>query len=261
MTAGFWKRSFDVVTNGPLCLCRKNRRLSTSLMIMVIFIWHGPRLGICQLLTRYALIYSLDKKFIYCKLQLFHAQGTNHYGTIVLNYFLIVLIYQVILESLRMASIISFTFREAVTDVKYKGMILCWGFLFLYMCLCYCLFLFIWLTCFTNCTKWFRTGYLIPKGWKVMPLFRNIHHNPEFFPDPQQFDPSRFEVCYSTGSWLLGSCHHYVMCNCIFDIFLIMNVGRTKTKYVHAIRKWCACLSWKWACQARNAHHGSPSSH
>jgi hypothetical protein len=28
---------------------------------------------------------------------------------------------QVILESLRMASIISFTFREAVTDVEYKG--------------------------------------------------------------------------------------------------------------------------------------------
>ena len=38
------------------------------------------------------------------------------------------------------------------------------------------------------------TGYIIPKGWKVMPLFRNIHHNPEFFPDPKHFDPSRFEV-------------------------------------------------------------------
>lgn len=40
----------------------------------------------------------------------------------------------------------------------------------------------------------FCAGYLIPKGWKVMPLFRNIHHNPEFFSDPQNFDPSRFEV-------------------------------------------------------------------
>lgn len=29
--------------------------------------------------------------------------------------------FQVILESLRMASIISFTFREAAVDVKYKG--------------------------------------------------------------------------------------------------------------------------------------------
>ncbi|BFG41825.1 hypothetical protein CerSpe_280990 [Prunus speciosa] len=67
------------------------------------------------------------------------------------------LTYRVLLESLRMASIISFTFREAVVDVEYKG-------------------------------------YLIPKGWKVMPLFRNIHHNPKFFSDPQNFDPSRFEV-------------------------------------------------------------------
>ncbi|XP_057469487.1 abscisic acid 8'-hydroxylase CYP707A1-like [Actinidia eriantha] len=65
--------------------------------------------------------------------------------------------YKVVLESLRMASIISFTFREAVTDVEYKG-------------------------------------YLIPKGWKVMPLFRNIHHNPDFFSNPQKFDPSRFET-------------------------------------------------------------------
>ncbi|XP_051124679.1 abscisic acid 8'-hydroxylase 4-like [Andrographis paniculata] len=64
---------------------------------------------------------------------------------------------KVILESLRMATIISFTFREAVTDVEYKG-------------------------------------YLIPKGWKVMPLFRNIHHNPDFFADPHKFDPARFEV-------------------------------------------------------------------
>ncbi|GMN37626.1 hypothetical protein TIFTF001_006978 [Ficus carica] len=67
------------------------------------------------------------------------------------------LTYKVLLESLRMASIISFTFREAVTDVEFNGC-------------------------------------LIPKGWKVMPLFRNIHHNPEFFSDPQKFDPSRFEV-------------------------------------------------------------------
>ncbi|KAL0360833.1 UNVERIFIED_CONTAM: Abscisic acid 8'-hydroxylase [Sesamum radiatum] len=64
--------------------------------------------------------------------------------------------YKVILESLRLASIISFTFREAVADVEYKG-------------------------------------YLIPKGWKVMPLFRNIHHNPELFSNPQKFDPTRFE--------------------------------------------------------------------
>ncbi|KAI3803696.1 hypothetical protein L1987_31856 [Smallanthus sonchifolius] len=65
------------------------------------------------------------------------------------------LTYRVILESLRKASIISFTFREAAVDVEYEG-------------------------------------YLIPKGWKVMPLFRNIHHNPDFFAEPENFDPFRF---------------------------------------------------------------------
>ncbi|KAH9316089.1 hypothetical protein KI387_024716, partial [Taxus chinensis] len=64
---------------------------------------------------------------------------------------------RIIQETLRLATVLSFTFREAVEDVEYKG-------------------------------------YLIPKGWKVMPLFRNIHHNPEYFPDPHKFDPSRFEV-------------------------------------------------------------------
>ncbi|CAN8269021.1 unnamed protein product [Cochlearia groenlandica] len=67
------------------------------------------------------------------------------------------LTHRVIVESLRMSSIISFTFREAVVDVEYKG-------------------------------------YLIPKGWKVMPLFRIIHHNPKYYSNPEVFDPSRFEV-------------------------------------------------------------------
>ncbi|XVF67584.1 hypothetical protein PTKIN_Ptkin10aG0132700 [Pterospermum kingtungense] len=72
---------------------------------------------------------------------------------------------RVVQESLRMASIISFTFREAVVDVEYKG-------------------------------------YLIPKGWKAMPLFRNIHHNPEFFSDPHNFDPSRFEVAPKPNTFM-----------------------------------------------------------
>ncbi|CAI8605280.1 unnamed protein product [Vicia faba] len=64
---------------------------------------------------------------------------------------------RVIQETLRSASILSFTFREAVQDVELEG-------------------------------------YTIPKGWKVLPLFRSIHHSPHFFPQPHKFDPSRFEV-------------------------------------------------------------------
>lgn len=64
---------------------------------------------------------------------------------------------RVIQETLRRASILSFTFREAVQDVEFEG-------------------------------------YFIPKGWKVLPLFRIIHHSADFFPHPDKFDPSRFEV-------------------------------------------------------------------
>ncbi|TKY67754.1 Abscisic acid 8'-hydroxylase 2 [Spatholobus suberectus] len=60
-------------------------------------------------------------------------------------------------ETLRSASILSFTFREAVQDVELEG-------------------------------------YSIPKGWKVLPLFRSIHHSADFFPQPETFDPSRFEA-------------------------------------------------------------------
>ncbi|XP_031387717.1 abscisic acid 8'-hydroxylase 2 isoform X1 [Punica granatum] len=64
---------------------------------------------------------------------------------------------RVIQETLRAASILSFTFREAVEDVEFEG-------------------------------------YFIPKGWKILPLFRRIHHREDFFPNPDKFDPSRFEV-------------------------------------------------------------------
>ncbi|XP_022155105.1 abscisic acid 8'-hydroxylase 2 [Momordica charantia] len=64
---------------------------------------------------------------------------------------------RVIQETLRTASVVSFTFREAVEDVEFEG-------------------------------------YLIPRGWKVLPLFRTIHHSADFFPHPEKFDPSRFEV-------------------------------------------------------------------
>ncbi|XP_073153679.1 abscisic acid 8'-hydroxylase 2-like [Henckelia pumila] len=63
---------------------------------------------------------------------------------------------RVIQETLRSASILSFTFREAVEDVEFQG-------------------------------------YVIPKGWKVLPLFRTMHHSPDFFPQPHMFDPSRFQ--------------------------------------------------------------------
>ncbi|XP_047961912.1 beta-amyrin 6-beta-monooxygenase-like [Salvia hispanica] len=36
-------------------------------------------------------------------------------------------------------------------------------------------------------------GFTIPKGMKTFWTAHSSHHNPEYFPDPEKFDPSRFE--------------------------------------------------------------------
>ncbi|KAK2349424.1 abscisic acid 8'-hydroxylase CYP707A2 [Trifolium repens] len=103
--------------------------------------------------------------------------------------------HRVILESLRMASIISFTFREAVDDVEYKG-------------------------------------YLIPKGWKVMPLFRNIHHNPEFYPAPHSFDPSRFEVSPKPNTFMpFGNGVHSCPGNELAKLNMLILIHHLVTKF------------------------------
>lgn len=141
---------------------------------------------------------------------------------------------RVIQETMRVASILSFTFREAVEDVEYQGeqsrdinqlRARSWSFVAAQCCTL--LSLSEYSSALPACLRmnWLgkdvllternrpttqtrnsprlallRAGYLIPKGWKVLPLFRNIHHNPDHFPSPEKFDPSRFEVSIITSS-------------------------------------------------------------
>ncbi|KAJ3705051.1 hypothetical protein LUZ61_008756 [Rhynchospora tenuis] len=110
---------------------------------------------------------------------------------------------KVMMESLRMASILPFTFREAVADVEYKG---------------------------ADCHV--TLGYLIPKGWKVMPLFRNIHHNPEFFQDPDKFNPSRFEVAPRPNTFLpFGNGVHACPGNELAKIEILVLIYHLVTNY------------------------------
>ncbi|GLJ55943.1 hypothetical protein SUGI_1201000 [Cryptomeria japonica] len=102
---------------------------------------------------------------------------------------------RVIQETLRIASIISFTFREAVQDVEYKG-------------------------------------YLIPKGWKVMPLFRNIHHSSEVFADPHNFDPSRFEMPPKPNTFLaFGNGAHSCPGSELAKLEMLVLIHHLTTKY------------------------------
>ncbi|KAL6124341.1 hypothetical protein ACLB2K_076854 [Fragaria x ananassa] len=64
--------------------------------------------------------------------------------------------WHVVCEVLRLQPPTSGTFREAMSDFVYEG-------------------------------------YLIPKGMKIHWNVHATHKNPEYFPDPHKFDPSRFE--------------------------------------------------------------------
>ncbi|XXG82702.1 hypothetical protein AAC387_Pa10g0600 [Persea americana] len=64
--------------------------------------------------------------------------------------------WQVARESMRLFPPIFGSFRKAIVDIDYKG-------------------------------------FTIPKGWKVLWTMYGTHYDPHYFPQPEIFDPSRFE--------------------------------------------------------------------
>ncbi|KAL8154012.1 hypothetical protein V2J09_011772 [Rumex salicifolius] len=75
-------------------------------------------------------------------------------------------------------------------------------------------------------------SYVIPKGWKVLPLFRNIHHNPEFFQDPHKFDPSRFEAAPIPNTFVpFGSGLHACPGNELARLEMFVMIHHLVTKF------------------------------
>ncbi|KAL3818361.1 hypothetical protein ACJIZ3_004266 [Penstemon smallii] len=102
---------------------------------------------------------------------------------------------RVIQETLRVASILSFTFREAVEDVEFNG-------------------------------------FLIPKGWKVLPIFRHLHHSPDNYTEPEKFDPSRFEVAPKPNTFLpFGKGVHACPGNELAKMEILVLLHHLTTKY------------------------------
>lgn len=119
-----------------------------------------------------------------------------------MHIYLIVLI-KVISEALRYGNIVKFVHRKALKDVKFKGNI--------HMYEMYRYYfthnnhalheLFLVSNTFMICTEkkvLLFTDYLIPSGWKVLPLFSAVHLDPTLHANAFQFHPWRWEVITST---------------------------------------------------------------
>lgn len=87
----------------------------------------------------------------------------------------------VVEEIVRMANVASFLFRVANQDVNYNGTEF---------------YLFIFPSDMPDLNTVYNTfsGYIIPKGWKVILWIRYLHTDPENFHDPLTFNPDRWDV-------------------------------------------------------------------
>ncbi|XP_024521579.1 abscisic acid 8'-hydroxylase 2-like [Selaginella moellendorffii] len=84
----------------------------------------------------------------------------------------------VVKETLRVANLTDFSYREIVEDVEYGGLTEYYpstNITFTRFCLSF-------------------PGFIFPKGWRLLVAHWVFHLSPEYHPNPEEFDTSRFKV-------------------------------------------------------------------
>lgn len=110
------------------------------------------------------------------------------------------------------------------------------------------------------------SGYIIPKGWKVLTWFRDVHLDPEIYPDPKKFDPSRWEVCrdnrvitfYNETVFvtICGAAVFYM--SKVIEHCPVHSTGiYTKSRHIPSFWFRKPSLPGKRSCQARDFHFSS----
>lgn len=97
------------------------------------------------------------------------------------------LILQVIDETLRLVTFSLTVFREAKKDVKVNG---------IKQRIPYIIIVMFYINSWSKQITMSWTGYTIPKGWKVLVWFRTVHHDEDIYPEPLEFNPSRWDVSF-----------------------------------------------------------------
>lgn len=65
------------------------------------------------------------------------------------------------------------------------------------------------------------TGYLVPRGWRVVVYLRAIHVDPENYSKPEEFNPSRWEVSNPSEKLLNQSWTYCTNVHSILNILIL----------------------------------------
>lgn len=110
----------------------------------------------------------------------------------------------------------------------------------------------------------FLTGCFFPKGWRVLVLHANFHLNPDYFPDPMVFDPSRFQVINKCLNVMRLACEeHKLSSACSRDwIFIRCHAGSSaKARNIYSLWQRCSRLPGKGASAVGSFYIHSPLHH